>query len=275
VGTFHPRDLIKDDKISPFNIAQRVRLPDFTLEQVAELVSKGSWPGEQAAAMAAGIYAWTGGQPYLTQLLCTYLGPKATPDGVNAAVERLRRDDENHLPPLLERLNANPKLCEYLTKIQTDKGIKFYPRIIRWQAHLELLGLIKADVQGFCMIRNRIYESVLEDMFLPYPSFTRSGPHLQRVEGDGRLLYRRGLDELEKCFKVIGGSELETFENYSQQLLTALQDEELFGRNHGSQQEINKIINELNKLTRRVLNESFNNFAKGELRYAGPTTKSS
>jgi len=31
-GAFHPRDLIEDDRISPFNVAQRVYLPDFTVE---------------------------------------------------------------------------------------------------------------------------------------------------------------------------------------------------------------------------------------------------
>jgi hypothetical protein len=73
-GAFHPRDLIKDDKISPFNIAQRVRLADFPLAQVCELVGKGNWSDEQAAALAERIHYWTDGQPYLTQLLCSYLG---------------------------------------------------------------------------------------------------------------------------------------------------------------------------------------------------------
>jgi hypothetical protein len=161
VGAFHPRDLIKDDKISPFNIAHRLRLPDFTLAQVSELVSKGRWSDEQADALAQHIHYWTDGQPYLTQLLCSYLGPDATPADVDAGVERLRREDENHLPPLLERLNSDKKLCEYVRRIQAGECIKFYPQENRRQAQLELLGIIKDDVEGYCVIRNRIYEMVL------------------------------------------------------------------------------------------------------------------
>ncbi|MCK4470848.1 MAG: AAA-like domain-containing protein, partial [Anaerolineae bacterium] len=61
-GAFHPRDLIEDDRISPFNIAQRVRLADFTLAQVRELVGKGNWTDEQAATLAERIHYWTDGQ---------------------------------------------------------------------------------------------------------------------------------------------------------------------------------------------------------------------
>ena len=220
------------------------------------------------------IHNWTDGQPYLTQLFCSYLGPEATPADVDASVERLRREDENHLPPLLERLNSDEKLRKYVDRILAGERIKFYPRENRRQAQLELLGILKADEQGYCAIRNRIYEMVLKDMSATnIPSVPKKWPQLERVEGDGQLLYRRGIEELEKCFRVIGGSDLEAFENYSQQILTSLQNEELFGGNQDLRQEINKIISGLNKLTRRVLNEPFNDFAKGELRYACSATE--
>jgi len=55
-GAFSPRDLIKDDKISPFNVAQSIYLRDFTPEQVHKLVSQGVWPEEQTSALAERIY---------------------------------------------------------------------------------------------------------------------------------------------------------------------------------------------------------------------------
>ncbi|MCK4315032.1 MAG: caspase family protein, partial [Anaerolineae bacterium] len=125
------------------------------------LVGKGNWTDEQAATLAERIYYWTDGQPYLTQLLCSYLGPDATPADVGAGVERLRREDENHLPPMLERLNHDERLCKYVERILAGEHIKFYPRENRRQAQLELLGVIKEDAEGFCTIRNRIYERVL------------------------------------------------------------------------------------------------------------------
>ncbi|MGB0384892.1 MAG: AAA-like domain-containing protein, partial [Ardenticatenaceae bacterium] len=67
MGAFEPRDLIQDHKVSPFNVARRVRLQDFTLGQVRQLVSQGGWSDEQSSALAERIHYWTDGQPYLTQ----------------------------------------------------------------------------------------------------------------------------------------------------------------------------------------------------------------
>ncbi len=180
-GAFHPRELIADDKISPFNIAHRVRLPDFTLQQVRALVGKGSWAEAQASAAAERIYYWTDGQPYLTQLLCLYLGPEATPADVDVGVERLRCEDENHLPPILERLNADAKLREYVTRVQSGERVKFYPRENRRQAQLELLGIIKADDEGCCKIRNRIYEQALAE------AIELTTPPLPPASGDSSI----------------------------------------------------------------------------------------
>ncbi len=168
-GVFHPRDLIKDELISPFNIAHRIRLYDFTLPQVHGLIAK-AWPGKQADDLAQRIYYWTDGQPYIVQRLCSYLSPDATPDNVDAGVERFRREDDNHISPILQRMHNNGKLFDYVKLIQSGSQRKFYPgeNSQSQQAQLELLGIIKADVRGNCRIRNRIYEQVLQ--VLEYPA---------------------------------------------------------------------------------------------------------
>lgn len=163
VGAFRPNDLIEDYRISPFNVAQKVRLPDFTAEQVHDLVSKGGWDYEQTRTLAQRIHHWTDGQPYLTQSLCAYLEANATKSDVDAAVERLRREDRNHFLPLLRRLDDELKLQAYTAKILDGNRIKFYPGQNPRHNHLELLGVIKADDEGYCTIRNRIYEAVLKD----------------------------------------------------------------------------------------------------------------
>lgn len=183
VGVFHPRDLIPDGVTSPFNIAHRVRLADFGLEQVQELVSKGSWSKGQVTALVPRIHYWTGGQPYLTQVLCSYLGPDATSPDVDSAVKRLRREDENHLLPMLERLNGDNKLPQYVNRILAGERIEFYPQENRQQSQLELLGLIKADAEGCCTVRNRIYELVLQHQSITRgdsPSIVLSSPLLSR-----------------------------------------------------------------------------------------------
>jgi len=167
VGAFHPRDLIEDDKISPFNIAYRVRLPDFTAGQVLTLANKRGWPSEKTAELTQRIYYWTGGQPYLTQLFCSRLELDAIPEDIDAVVEWFRREDKNHLPPLLKQLVSDKKLSKYIKRILSGEQIKFYPSESRQQSQLELLGFITTDDEGFCTIRNRIYEQALTDIFKP------------------------------------------------------------------------------------------------------------
>lgn len=177
-GAFHPRDLISDDRISPFNIAQRIRLEDFSLQQVSDLVGKGGWMPTQAGHIAKRIHYWTDGQPYLTQLICKYLGPEATSADVDLSVDRIRREDENHLPPLLRRLDDDLQLKAYVEKIRAGAHIRFYPRENRRQAQLELLGIVKQDAEGFCTVRNRIYEQVLNDSVSTLP-YSPNPVHLQ------------------------------------------------------------------------------------------------
>jgi hypothetical protein len=62
-------------------------------------------------------------------------------------------------------LEQDKKLIEYLGRIQKGERPKFFPGENRRQAQLELLGIIKADNDGYCRIRNRIYEKALETFY--------------------------------------------------------------------------------------------------------------
>jgi len=168
VGVYNPNQLIKDNRISPFNIAQRLRLPDFTVEQVETLAQQGGI----SPVLAQQIHAWTGGQPYLTQKLCSYL--IETKNNVEVAIEQLRREDQNHLPPIFQRLQEDKKLGQYIQRIYQGKRIKFSSGDNR-HATLELLGLIKADSEGYCIIRNKLYKEMLAELFtgesIPHKSY--------------------------------------------------------------------------------------------------------
>jgi hypothetical protein len=160
-GAFDPRDLIDDDRISPFNIAQHVRLVDFTSTQVRELVGKGGWSATQSAEIADRIHRWTGGQPYLCQWICSRLGSTAKSSDVDACVARLLAEEENHLPPIVKRLNSDKKMRDYVGRILAGEKIKFHPTLSQLHRHLQILGVVQADDEGFCTIRNRVYEAIL------------------------------------------------------------------------------------------------------------------
>lgn len=160
VGSFDPRDLIKDDAVSPFNIAQDIPLPDFTYVQVQELVKKGHWPKDLAESMSRRIYYWTSGQPYLTQKLCSILENDSSLD-VDQSVKKLRCEDGNHLKPILNKLQNHIDLQQYLNKILAGEKLKYYPNEFLLQAQLHLMGLIKSDEDEHCIIRNNIYKQIL------------------------------------------------------------------------------------------------------------------
>jgi hypothetical protein len=164
VGSFEPADLMQDPAISPFNIAHQVHVADFTLQQVQELMIKRGWAKEQTENLFERIHYWTGGQPYLTQLLCTYLNEKTLPDDIDRAVNKLYREDSNNLPHIICWLEANGEMKEYARKILDGEIIQFFPSLVFIQRQLFLSGWIKADENGFCSIRNHIYGQILVDL---------------------------------------------------------------------------------------------------------------
>src|SRR5262249_16914875 len=73
LGVATPSDLIRDTRITPFNIGKRIELADFTAEEAAPLAAglRGHGASEQTAkVLLERILDWTGGHPYLTQRLC-------------------------------------------------------------------------------------------------------------------------------------------------------------------------------------------------------------
>lgn len=166
-GAFDPRDLIADSKISPFNVAQRVHLEDFTLDQVKQLVAHLGLPASQASEVSERLIYWTDGQPYLVQKICSYLAESqdtVDASAVGTAVERFFYEDTNHLPRISKDLAADPELLRY-THRATTGDVKFSPAVnpVHFQlAHV--IGVIKPDEHGYCRIRNRIYEQALAEI---------------------------------------------------------------------------------------------------------------
>ncbi len=164
VGTFNPQDFITEQGTSPFiNIVNPVSLSDFTLDQVKELMSRKGFDREQLCPLAERIHYWTDGQPYQTQFLCNQIDFQSSPEEVDAAVHRLRREDTNNLPHVIKEIDANNHLVEYLQSILANEIIAYRPSEDLWQNRLFLLGLIKPNKSGNCSIRNRIYQQVILD----------------------------------------------------------------------------------------------------------------
>jgi len=129
-GATDPREMIADPAISPFNVATSIRLRDFSLAEVESLIHR-LGAAEVSDGLAAYLHNLTGGQPYLCQQLCIYLSEadgSIDAPAMNAAVDRLFREDRNHIPGIRKLLGSRPTLLSYLCKVLIEKP-RFSPAV--------------------------------------------------------------------------------------------------------------------------------------------------
>ncbi|MBI3924379.1 MAG: AAA-like domain-containing protein [Armatimonadetes bacterium] len=166
-GTFQPRDLIRNPANSPFNISKTVRMSDLSRDGVRKLLSflerMGVAMDDQVPDL---VYGWTGGQPYLTQRLCSIFEewkiPLNGPQVVEAAVREVMMDDVN-LDHILHRLEQEPELAPWLERIVLrQEKIRFNRMTNPRLASLELIGAITPARDGCVQVRNRIYRELFE-----------------------------------------------------------------------------------------------------------------
>ncbi|MBS1790010.1 MAG: AAA-like domain-containing protein [Acidobacteria bacterium] len=70
LGVASPADLIRDTRLTPFNIGQRIELTDFTEAEASSLAAGLQREEPLATELLNRILYWTGGHPYLTQRMC-------------------------------------------------------------------------------------------------------------------------------------------------------------------------------------------------------------
>jgi hypothetical protein len=166
-GTFNPDELIRDKQVSKF-IAQRIPLDDFDLVRVKQLVAHLHLSEELTNLVAGRIHYWTDGQPYLTQRICQFLSSQVMPhthQELNDLIDRMGRqlyDDQHYLRRIKRLREKDPELFQYAQGIAYDNRPFFSSGLL--EAHFSLAyiyGVIKADGEGRCQIRNRICEHAL------------------------------------------------------------------------------------------------------------------
>jgi len=175
LGVAAPSDLIRDTRMTPFNIGQRIELHDFT-EEEAGVLSFGLAGGEDAGAILLNrILHWTGGHPYLTQRLCQAVAEhnpqSAIPNpqlvdrlcGELFFARRAREQDDNLLFVRERILRAEVDLAGLLhlyeqvrrgRRVEDDETNPFV-------TILKLSGITRIE-DGRLRVRNRIYERVFD-----------------------------------------------------------------------------------------------------------------
>ncbi len=167
IGVKSIAQLNYDRSISPFNIQDEFHLPNFTLEQVQELL--GQYTDEVGQVFVpeviASIHKQTAGQPFLVsrfaQILTEELNiPKTEPITMahfSKAHAQMLHERNTNIEHLTTNIRKNPRFESVLMRIMArDEGVDFNmdDGIIN---ELAMYGVIKRAPDGMCEILNPIY----------------------------------------------------------------------------------------------------------------------
>ncbi|MBZ0309041.1 MAG: protein kinase [Anaerolineae bacterium] len=183
-GSYIPDELIKDPTISPFRVAEKVYVQD---AEAITLLSAGLERLERPVAsdVAARIMEWTEGDLYLTQRICEkldeiYPSGMLTPSAVDHVVERYLCEDDVFVG-LEAKLKGKSRVVGTIEQVLQKQTSLRFSRINNAIVDGWLLGCLKANPFGMCVIRNPIYEMVLRDLLPRLQTTPISPPPVSKV----------------------------------------------------------------------------------------------
>jgi formylglycine-generating enzyme required for sulfatase activity len=195
VGVATPNELIKARRTTPYNVGRTLWLTDFDperddLEPLARALSPDP---AKAAALVERVLHWTGGQPYLTMLMCDELRRDGSldPAAADALVERKfgSLDDlrgETHFDQIQrfvsERAGSGAEVLDLYARVLRGEREIDRPAHLAC-AHLKLSGLVKRNAHGVLAVRNAIYARLFD---LEWVTRSRPARALRRAR---RLTY--------------------------------------------------------------------------------------
>lgn len=159
---------------SPFNIAYQHRLEPFSLAETQELLAQ--YTAETGQPFAPGVieklHEQSAGQPFLVNRTAAILTQAVVQERANPIT---RTDLDKALHKLVTESNYNfetilrhaAKYQDQLLQIIFDGKLHFTlnnPMV----KEMNLFGILREDVEGFCRLPNPIYKQVLIDYFKPF-----------------------------------------------------------------------------------------------------------
>ena len=178
VGVKSIRQLDYDRSISPFNIQDEFRLPNFTREQVTELFDQYTDEVGQAFApeVIAAIHKQTAGQPFLVnrcaQILTEKLDiPKTetiTMEHFAKAHKRLLREGNTNIDHLRTNVRRDHRFEKMLMQIASYESGVLFNSDDAVMNELVTYGVIAEGPDGMCEIVNPIYQHRILQIFQAY-----------------------------------------------------------------------------------------------------------
>ncbi|MBD2472671.1 AAA-like domain-containing protein [Nostoc sp. FACHB-145] len=173
LGVASPSNLIEDKQRTPFNIGQAISLKGFQSHEV-EPLEKGLYGKfSNLQAIMQEILQWTGGQPFLTQKLCQFMGEESEQENPRSVEQVVRsriidnwesQDEPEHLRTIQARILRDEQRAGYLLELyQQVRLAEEQSQVIAdetlEQSELQLSGLIVRQ-EGKLKIYNQIYREI-------------------------------------------------------------------------------------------------------------------
>jgi tetratricopeptide (TPR) repeat protein len=171
LGVATPSDLIRDERITPFNIGHAIELRDFNRAEANVLAGGLSPHRDTALLLLDRILWWTSGQPYLTQKLCAEVAKREAHrandvdlacDAIFLSPEARERDDNLHFvrDRLLRSEQDRAAVLDAYAKVRRGERVAD-DHLNPVLNELRLSGIVRV-VGGHLETRNRIYSKVFD-----------------------------------------------------------------------------------------------------------------
>ena len=168
------RDMI--NAVSPFNIQDAFHLPNFTLEQVRELLTQYTEEMGQdfESESVEALYKQTAGQPFLVNRLAEILTEEMgilktepiTMGHFSQARTQILQEHNANFDHLLTYIRRVPRFESILTRIMSHSGRGvFFDRYDERIDELATNGIISEGNYGICQIANPIYCDYIRRVF--------------------------------------------------------------------------------------------------------------
>ena len=170
VGVASPNDLVRNQRITPYNIGVTLELRDFERgrDDLAPLAAQLHPNPDVAQRMLDAILYWTDGHPYLTMKFADDLA-RDQETNVDGYVERtyltlrsIRSDTHFDAIDRFMALRLSEALATFALYERILGGAEEPDLQARPQRQLKLSGLVKRNLDGHLIVRNRIYAALFD-----------------------------------------------------------------------------------------------------------------
>ena len=200
-GVVEPNEIIKDPKISPFNIGEKIFLNDFSKEEFESFITKSKLILSQE--IIDRIYFWTAGNPRITWDICSEIENKFTNKQINTKdIDELISEmyftafDRSPVDNIRELVEKDRELRNALIEIAYKKGKEVSDKI---KSKLYLAGITNYNGDNDIHIKNEIIRQSL------------SIDWIRKIEEEDKGLINLAL---EYCGKENFSEALSCFERY-------------------------------------------------------------